>query len=417
MSLHSQLAPFLAQIHEYEQALAPVFARLEERETFHQARVLSAFQAERVSEHHLHGTHGYGHDDMGRETLEAVYARVFGAEAALVRPHIASGTHAITAALFGMLRPGDELLFVTGHPYDTLEEVVGVRGDQNMGSLKDWGIAYREVDIRDYENVADCPWDSWLQPQTRVVMIQRSRGYSWRSAVPVAQIAEVVKAVKARSPERWVFVDNCYGEFTEPQEPCSVGVDLIAGSLIKNPGGGLVPTGGYLAGRQALIERAACRVYAPGMGASAGATLQFNRLAFQGFFLAPHTVKQALKGAVLAAYAMSKAGFEVSPAAESERTDIIQAIRFGNRERLIKFCQTIQTICPIDAYVRPEPYRTEGYFDEVIMAAGTFAEGSTIELSADAPLREPFAGYLQGGLSYSHCRLAVASLLAAFAEN
>ncbi|MBF2055219.1 MAG: methionine gamma-lyase family protein [Candidatus Sericytochromatia bacterium] len=404
-------------LHWLEAQSAPlksIFDAIATRELQNQARVLAAFQEERIGEHHLQGTYGYGHDDIGRDALENVYARVFGAEAALVRPHIASGTHAITAALFGVLRPGDELLFVTGHPYDTLEEVVGVRGDQNVGSLQDWGVKYREVDVRDYISPQDCPWEDWLRPETRLVMIQRSRGYSWRRAIPVAEIEQIVQTVKGLRPEILVFVDNCYGEFVEDCEPCAVGADLMAGSLIKNPGGGLVPTGGYVAGREDLIEKVACRVYAPGMGRSGGATQGFTRLAFQGFFMAPHTVAEALKGAVLTAHVLSQVGFSVSPEASAARTDIIQAVQLGSRENLVGFCQAIQRACPIDAYVTPEPFQSHGYFHEVIMAAGTFAEGSSIELSADGPLRDPFVAYLQGGLSFSHCRLALLSLLKHF---
>lgn len=393
-------------INRYERELAPLFERYMHYEFVNQQRVLNAFQEHRVGEHHLHGTHGYGHDDLGRETLEKIFAQVVGAEAALVRPHIASGTHAITAALFGMLRPNDELLFITGHPYDTLEEVVGVRGENNMGSLKDWGVHYREVDVRDYADAPSCPWETWLKPETRVVMIQRSRGYSWRSSLFIAQIEALIQEVKSRRPDIYVFVDNCYGEFVEDKEPCAVGADLIAGSLIKNPGGGIVPTGGYVAGKAELIERVACRVFAPGMGSSAGATMGFNRLAFQGLFLAPHTVSQALQGTSLTAKVLQGLGFTVSPEPEEHRTDIIQAIRFGSPEKLVQFCQSIQKACPIDSYVSPEPYATEGYHDEVVMAAGTFSEGSTIELSADGPLRAPYIGYLQGGLSYTHCKIA-----------
>lgn len=417
VELNSHLAeiPYLAEIEREEEALRPYFQAIEAREFQNQARVLRAFQQQRVGEHHLQGTYGYGHDDIGRETLEAVYAQTFGAEAALVRPHVASGTHAISSALFGVLRPGDELLFITGHPYDTLEEVVGVRGE-GMGSLRDWGVHYREVDIRDFDDPADYPWQDWLQERTRVVMIQRSRGYSWRSSIPIAQIERIVRDLKALRSDLIVFVDNCYGEFVEDREPCAVGADLMAGSLIKNPGAGIVPTGGYIAGREDLIEKVACRVFTPGMGRSAGATLGFNRLAFQGFFLSPHVTAQALKGAILAARMLAKRGFKVSPSAEEARTDIIQAIRFGSREGLIRFCQAIQQACPIDAYVRPEPFQTHGYHDEVIMAAGTFAEGSSIELSADGPLREPYVGYLQGGLAYAHNKLAVASLLQVFSD-
>ncbi|PIQ27189.1 MAG: aluminum resistance family protein [Comamonadaceae bacterium CG12_big_fil_rev_8_21_14_0_65_59_15] len=401
----------LETLSQLERELASVFQGIEERAFINQARVLQAFQDHRIGEHHLQGSYGYGHDDLGREALEAVFAQALGGEAALVRPHLASGTHAIASALFGCLRPGQELLFVTGHPYDTLEEVVGVRGEGNPGSLMDWGVKYREVDIRDFASPAEAPWEEWLRPETTVVQIQRSRGYNWRSSIPIAQIAEIVKAVKACRPDMIVFVDNCYGEFVEEREPCHVGADLIAGSLIKNPGGGLVPCGGYVCGREDLIEKVACRVFAPGMGRELGATLGFNRLAFQGFFLAPHVVSQSLKGAVLTAHALAKAGIQVSPAADEPRTDIIQALRFEERDKLVAFCRAIQQACPIDAYVTPEPAASPGYGDEVIMAAGTFAEGSTIELSADGPLRPPYVGYLQGGLAYAHNKLALASLL------
>jgi cystathionine beta-lyase family protein involved in aluminum resistance len=405
------LDPYLEWINAQEETLQPLFRAIETKEFTNQTRVLRAFQHHHIGEHHLHGTTGYGHDDMGREALEKVFADVMGAEAALVRPHIASGTHAITAALFGSLRPGDELLFITGHPYDTLEEVVGLRGE-NSGSLQEWGVHYRQVDLRDYATVADIPWQEWLSDRTKVIQIQRSRGYSWRDSIPVETIGEVIKAVKAIKSDITVFVDNCYGEFTETLEPCHVGADLIAGSLIKNPGGGVVPTGGYVCGREDLIERVACRVYAPGMGRSGGATLDFNRQAFQGFFMAPHTVAQSLKGATLAAHIFAAKGFQVSPQPNGHRTDIIQALRFEDREMLIAFCKGIQMASPVDSYVTPTPAKVAGYEDDVIMAAGTFAEGSSIELSADGPLRPPFVGYLQGGLSYAHCKLAMACVLA-----
>lgn len=409
--------PHLQTLAHLERELAPIFAEIEERAVLNQARVLAAFRTQRIGEHHLQGSYGYGHDDLGRAALEAVFAQVLGGEAALVRPHLASGTHAIAAALFGCLRPGQELLFVTGHPYDTLEEVVGLRGQANMGSLKDWGIQYRQVDVRDYPTPNEAPWEQWLRPETAVVQIQRSRGYSWRSSISIAQIATIVQAVKRLRPDIIVFVDNCYGEFVETQEPCHVGADLIAGSLIKNPGGGIVPCGGYVCGREDLIEKVACRVFAPGMGRALGATLGFNRLAFQGFFLAPHVVSQALKGAVLTAHALARMGIQVSPTAEEARTDIIQALRFETRERLITFCRAIQEACPIDAHLVPVPAVSPGYGDEVIMAAGTFAEGSTIELSADGPLRPPYVGYLQGGLAYTHHKLALANLLNYFAHE
>ena len=400
-----------------EPDLTSVFQGIEERALVNQDRVLSAYQDHRVSEHHLQGTFGYGHDDLGRDTLENIFAHIFGAEAALVRPHIASGTHAISSVLFGVLRPGDELLFITGHPYDTLEEVVGLRGTPGIGSLKDWGVTYREVDIRDFDSLDEIPWTDWLRDNTKMVMIQRSRGYSWRRSVALSDIQTLATQLKALRSDVVLFVDNCYGEFVETQEPGHVGADIMAGSLIKNPGGGLVTTGAYVCGRQDLIDKVACRVYAPGMGASGGATLNFNRMAYQGFFMAPHTVSQSLKGAVLAAYALSKKGLDVSPKFDEGRTDIIQALRFGERDKLVAFCQAIQKACPIDSYVTPIPDKVDGYGDEIIMAAGTFAEGSSIELSADGPLREPYVGYLQGGLSYPHCKLAVASIIADLFED
>lgn len=406
--LHIQTA-----IQTAEASLQPHFKNLAEREFAIQKRVLQAFQDHRISEHHLQGTSGYGHDDIGREALEALFAQIMGAEAGLVRPHIVSGTHAIAAALFGILRPADELLFVTGHPYDTLEEVIGIRGNGHMGSLKDWRVDYREVDVRDYPSPAQAPWSEWLKPQTRMVMIQRSRGYSWRRPIPVAEIGQMVQQIKTLRPDIVVMVDNCYGELVEVQEPCHVGADLIAGSLIKNPGGGIVPTGGYVCGRADLIEQVACRVYAPGIGRAGGATLDFNRVAFQGIFMAAHTVTQSLQGALLASDVFHQCGLDVSPGPLEARTDIIQAIRFGERQRLIDFCHGIQQSSPIDSYVQPIPYQVAGYADDVIMAAGTFAEGSSIELSADGPLREPFIGYLQGGLNYSHCKLALEKVLQA----
>lgn len=406
-------ARLMAALASAETTLEPLFRILYEREFQIQQRVLQAFQEHRISEHHLQGTSGYGHDDIGRTALEAVFAQIFGAEAGLVRPHLVSGTHALAAALFGVLRPGDELLFVTGHPYDTLEEVVGIRGNGRMGSLKDWQVAYREVDVRDYPTPAKAPWDSWLKRSTRMVMIQRSRGYSWRRSIPITEIGEIVKQVKAIRPDVLIMVDNCYGELVEAHEPCHVGADLIAGSLIKNPGGGIVPTGGYVCGREELIEQVACRLYAPGIGRAGGATLDFNRVAFQGIFMAAHTVAQSLQGAMLAAYMFAQHGLDVSPGPLDRRTDIIQAIRFGERQCLIDFCHRIQQASPIDSYVQPIPYQVAGYADEVIMAAGTFAEGSSIELSADGPLREPYIGYLQGGLSYAHCKLALVNVLQA----
>jgi cystathionine gamma-lyase len=385
-----------------EAALAPVWSRLDAIAHHNTTKVLDAFQAEMVGDHHFAGTTGYGHDDLGREVLERVFARVFKAEAALVRSQFASGTHAISTALFGVLRPGDELLYVTGHPYDTLEEVIGLRGE-HQGSLMEWGVKYRECEPGE---------EPELRPETKVIGIQRSRGYAWRDSLDMARIGELIGRLKARRPDLIVFVDNCYGEFTEPTEPIEHGADVIAGSLIKNPGGGIVPMGGYVAGKADLIHRCACRFTAPGIGAAGGASLDANRLLYQGLFLAPHVVGQAVKGATLAAKVFADLGYTVSPAWDQPRTDIIQAVKFGDPDRLVAFCRGIQQASPINAYVTPIPDVVPGYEDAVVMAGGTFIEGSTIELSADGPLRAPYVAYLQGGLNYSHCRIGVLRSLA-----
>ena len=399
-------------IREAEAALHATWAALDAVAHHNTEKVLDAFQRARIGDHHFAGTTGYGHDDLGRAALEAVFADVLGAEAALVRGQFASGTHAIATALFGVLRPGDELLAVTGHPYDTLEEVIGLRGE-GQGSLAEWGVTYREVDLTP-EGRVDLPAVlAAIGPATKVAAIQRSRGYAWRASVGMAEMAELIAALKAAKPELVVFVDNCYGEFTERTEPTNHGADLVAGSLIKNPGAGIVPSGGYVAGRADLVHACACRFTAPGIGAAGGASLDQNRLLFQGLFMAPHTVSEALKGATLAARVFAAKGFAVSPGWDEPRTDIIQAVRFGAPERLVAFCKAIQAASPINAYLTPIPDVVPGYEDDVVMAGGTFIEGSTVELSADGPLREPYVGYWQGGLSYSHCRIALGRVLAA----
>ncbi|MEB3222144.1 MAG: methionine gamma-lyase family protein [Candidatus Sericytochromatia bacterium] len=395
-----------------EAALAPVWAALDATAHHNTAKVLDAFQAARIGDHHFAGTTGYGHDDLGRGALEAVFADVFRCEAALVRGQFASGTHAIATALFGVLRPGDELLAVTGHPYDTLEEVIGLRGE-GQGSLADWGVTYREVPLGADGRPDLAAVRAAIGPATRVCAIQRSRGYAWRPSVGMDDMAELIAAIREAKSEVVVFVDNCYGEFTETREPTEVGADLVAGSLIKNPGAGIVPSGGYVAGRADLVHACACRFTAPGIGAAGGASLDQNRLLFQGLFMAPHTVCEALKGATLAARVFAGLGYDVSPTWDAPRTDIIQAVRFGAPERLVAFCRAIQAASPINAYVTPIPDVVPGYEDDVVMAGGTFIEGSTIELSADGPLRPPYVGYWQGGLSYSHCRIALARVLAA----
>lgn len=403
-----------ARLDAAERALAPTWAAIDATTHANTEKVLDAFQDARIGDHHFAGTTGYGHDDLGRGALEQVFAKVLGCEAALVRGQFASGTHAIATALFGVLRPGDELLAVTGHPYDTLEEVIGLRGE-GQGSLADWGVTYREVDLTP-DGRPDIPAVvAAIGPATKVCAIQRSRGYAWRPAVDIQAMEGLIAAIKAARPDVIVFVDNCYGEFTERLEPTQIGADLVAGSLIKNPGAGIVPSGGYVAGRADLVHACACRFTAPGIGAAGGASLDQNRLLFQGLFMAPHTVGEALKGATLAAKVFAELGFEVSPPAEDPRTDIIQAVRFGDADKLVAFCRAIQAASPINAYVTPIPDVVPGYEDDVVMAGGTFIEGSTIELSADGPLREPYVGYWQGGLSYSHCRIALARVLEALA--
>ncbi len=382
------------------------FRELDKIEFSNQKKVLKAFTDNNVGEHHLKGTTGYGHNDIGREALEKVYASIFNTESALVRPHFASGTHALAVGLFGCLSPGDEMVAIVGKPYDTMEEVIGLRGN-NQGSLKDWGVNYRQLDLTPEKEVDIENFYKVINSKTRVAFIQRSRGYDWRPSVTMEKLEVICKKLRELKDDLIIITDNCYGEFTEVKEPTDVGADLVIGSLIKNPGGGITPCGGYIAGKEELVERASCRLYAPGIGKEGGATLDFLRLGFQGLFISPHTVMQAVKGAILAAKVFEKIGFEVSPQYSDNRTDIIQSIKFKNPKILEAFCKAIQEASPVDSYVSPIPDIVPGYEDNVIMAAGNFIEGSTIELSADGPLREPFIAYLQGGLTYNHCKLAI----------
>ncbi|WP_420848641.1 aminotransferase class I/II-fold pyridoxal phosphate-dependent enzyme [Paenibacillus oryzisoli] len=393
-----------------EQRVESAFRQIEKTIDINQWKVIRAFQEHKVSDYHFASSTGYGYNDRGREVLDLVYADAMGAEAALVRPHFVSGTHTIGTALFGVLRPGEHLLYITGKPYDTLHKVIGKPGD-GTGSLQDFGIGYGEVALLedgspDWQAIAAA-----IQPNTKVIGIQRSRGYSWRPSFTVEQIGEMVRFVKEINPELIVFVDNCYGEFTEPQEPTQVGVDLMAGSLIKNPGGGIAPSGGYIAGRRDLVELAAYRLTAPGIGGEVGAMLGATRAMFQGLFLAPHLVGQAVKGSVFAAAIFEDLGFVSSPRWDAARTDLIQAIRFTSAEHLITFVQGIQKASAVDSHVVPEPWDMPGYEHPVIMAAGTFIQGGSLELSADAPIREPYIAYMQGGLTYSHCKLGVLTAL------
>lgn len=393
-------------VQSAENEVNNIFKGIEAIREINQYKVISAMQEHRLSDSHFGGTTGYGYDDRGREVLEAVYASIFKAEDALVRHQIVSGTHALAVCMYGNLRPGDELLSVTGKPYDTLEEVIGLRG-QDSGSLKDFGIGYRQVELLDDGTMDLKSIHKAINEKTRMVLIQRSRGYSWRAAIKIGEMKRIIQSIKEISKDIIVLVDNCYGEFVEEEEPIEAGADLVAGSLIKNPGGGLAPAGGYIAGKALCVKNAAYRLTTPGLGKKVGATLGNSRLMFQGLFLSPHIVAESLKGAVFCAAIMRKLGFETSPGPEDMRSDIIQAIKFNNPESMIAFCQGIQKGSPVDSFVNPEPWDMPGYDSPVIMAAGAFIQGSSIELSADAPLKPPYTAYMQGGLVYEHVKLGV----------
>ena len=397
------------EVYEYGEgvlaALKDRFEAIDAMAERNQAKVLKAMQDNRVAAQCFAGTTGYGHDDIGRDTLEKVYASCFHTEAALVRPHITCGTHALAIALSANLLPGDELLSPVGRPYDTLEEVIGIR--ESACSLKEYGVTYRQVDLLpdgsfDYDNIARA-----INEKTKLVTIQRSKGYQMRPSFSVAQIGELIAFVKKVKPGLTVMVDNCYGEFVEENEPSDVGADMTVGSLIKNPGGGLAPIGGYIVGTQKCIDRCAYRLSAPGIGQDVGASLSVMTNLYQGFFLSPTVVAGALKGAIFAAAVYEKLGFRVLPAAAEDRHDIIQAVELGSAEKMLAFCRGIQSAAPVDSYVTPVPSPIPGYDDEVIMAAGAFVQGSSIELSADGPIRPPYAVYFQGGLTWPHAKLGV----------
>lgn len=380
-------------------------------------RVMEAFQDNKVSDACFAGTTGYGYDDLGRDTLDRIYAQIFGTEAALVRIGFVNGTHALSAAMFALAKPGDTILAVTGLPYDTLRTAIGIEGNAH-GSLRFYGINYGQVDLTaagepDYEAIAKAV----AQPGVSAVMVQRSRGYADRKALTVEEIGRICRTVKTANPEVKVMVDNCYGEFTDVVEPTHVGADIVAGSLIKNPGGGLAPTGGYIAGSAELVERAAMRLTTPGIGGECGSTLGNNRLLFQGLFMAPHIVAQALKTAVFCAAMMDELGLESSPGVEDARSDIIQMVKLGSEENMKRFCLGIQAGAPVDSYVTPEPWPMPGYNCPVIMAAGSFIQGSSIELSADGPIREPYIAYMQGGLTYESGKLGIMMAVSAMLEE
>lgn len=393
-------------VEEVEKQIAEVHKEIDSRIEANQFRVLKSFQKHRVSDSHFMPSTGYGYDDIGRDTLEKVYADVFGGEAGLVRPQIISGTHAISIALFGVLRPGDELLYITGKPYDTLEEIVGTRGS-GVGSLKEFGISYDSVSLKSDGKIDYQVVEQKIKPNTKMIGIQRSKGYATRPSFTISDIKEMIDFVKEIKNDVVVFVDNCYGEFVEELEPCHVGADLMAGSLIKNPGGGLAKTGGYIVGKQKWVEACSYRMTSPGIGAEAGASLYSLQEMYQGFFLAPHVVGQALKGAVFTAAMLERLGMNSSPKWNAKRTDLIQSVQFDNRDKMVAFCQAIQFASPINSYVTPQPSYMPGYEDDVIMAAGTFIQGASIELTADGPIRPPYVAYVQGGLTYAHVKIAV----------
>ena len=399
-----------------QEELKDQFARIDAITEENAARVLDACQTHRVADAYFAGTTGYGYDDLGRDKLDEIYAQIFGTEAALVRIQFVNGTHAIAAALYGCLKVGDVLVSAVGAPYDTLLGVIGAV-DKGHGSLKDYGIEYRQVELLDNKPDLEGMARAAADPRVKAVLIQRSRGYATRASLSVAEIGALAKVVKDNNPGAAVLVDNCYGEFVETMEPTQVGADLVVGSLIKNPGGGLAPTGGYIAGRHDLIEGAAMRLTTPGIGKECGSTFGANRSLYQGLFLAPHTTAQAVKTAVFAARIMELLGYQVEPASDAVRHDIIQMVHFGSPEPLKKFCKGIQFGAPVDSYVTPEPWDMPGYDCPVIMAAGAFIQGASIELSCDAPMREPYTAYFQGGLTYESGKagvmLAVEELLRA----
>ena len=395
----------------YNQAIIDVeneFKIYDEIREYNQLKVLKAFQEERISDNHFTNSTGYGYGDIGRDTLDLVYARIFNAEKALVRPHFVNGTHALGTALFGNLRPGDTILAVTGSPYDTLHSVIGISGEENIGSLKEYGVNYKQVDLVDGKINIEKALEMIKEDESiKLIHMQRSTGYGWRNAFQVKELGEAIKAIKELREDLIVFVDNCYGEFIDIIEPTDVGADLIAGSLIKNIGGGIAPTGGYIVGKEKYVEQASYRLTVPGIGAECGCTFGVMKDFYQGLFLAPHVAIEALKGAIFCARIMELAGFEVLPKYNYKRSDIIQAIKFNDKEKLIKFCKGVQYASPIDSFVECEPWAMPGYSDEVIMAAGAFIQGSSIELSADAPIREPYIAYLQGGLTFDHAKIGV----------
>lgn len=399
-----------------EKQVEDIYRELDDIMAYNQYKILAAFQKNRISDMHFSWNTGYGYNDPGREALEKVYADIFKTDAALVRPIIVNGTHALTLTLSGILRPGDELIYCTGNPYDTLEEVIGIRGE-GKGSLKDFGITYKQVELKADGTIDLEGLRAAISPKTRMVTVQRATGYGWRKAITIPEIEEWAHFVKTLCPDIICMVDNCYGEFLDTKEPTEVGADVVAGSLIKNPGGGLALTGGYIAGRSDLIEVISYRMTSPGIGGECGLTFGQTRTMLQGLFIAPKTVNGAVKGAILCAKVFENLGFDVCPKPEDKRSDIIEAVKLGNPDSVVAFCEGIQAAAPVDSHVTPVPWAMPGYEDPVIMAAGAFVQGSSIELSADAPIRPPYIVYFQGGLTYEHSKFGVIKALQALFEK
>ncbi|WP_206458105.1 methionine gamma-lyase family protein [Anaerovorax sp. IOR16] len=403
-------------ISQAEEEIKDIFSELDDIMAFNQYKVLDVFQKCRISDMHFAWNTGYGYDDPGRDALEKVYAMLFKTEAALVRPIIVNGTHALTLTLTGILRPGDELIYCTGKPYDTLEEVIGLR-EEGRGSLKEFGITYKQVDLKEDGTIDLNTLKNTISSKTKMVCVQRATGYGWRKAITIPEMEEWARFVKEINPNIVCMVDNCYGEFLDTKEPTEVGVDVIAGSLIKNPGGGLALTGGYIAGRSDLIENISYRMTSPGIGGECGLTFGQTRTMLQGLFIAPKVVNGAIKGAILCAKVFQNLGYEVCPKPDEKRSDIIEAVKLGSAEAVVAFCEGIQAAAPIDSHVKPVAWDMPGYADPVIMAAGAFVQGSSIELSADAPIRPPYIVYFQGGLTYEHSKFGVIKALQALYEK
>lgn len=404
----------------YEDVLKE-FEKYDEIREYNQLKVLSALQAERISDSHFTNSSGYGYGDIGRDALDRVYARIFNCESALVRPHFVNGTHAIGAALFGNLRPGDTMLSICGTPYDTLHGIIGIGDDNTSGSLKQYGIKYKQIDLTkdnkiDIKNIIEV-LSKDIDKKIKLVHIQRSTGYGWRKSLLVSEIGDIIKSIKNVRDDVICFVDNCYGEFIDIIEPTDVGADLAAGSLIKNIGGGIAPTGGYIVGKKKYVDDASYRLTIPGIGGECGSTFGVMRLLYQGLFLAPHVSMEAVKGALFCSRIMELAGFEVLPKYTDKRSDIIQAIKFNDKQKLINFCKGIQYGSPVDSFLECEPWDMPGYSDQVIMAAGAFIQGSSIELSADAPIRAPYIAYLQGGLTFDHAKVGILIALSKVLNN